>query len=267
MRWGGLGARSRRICPPPVRLSVLVAFLGLVLCAVSATGWPGSIGRQGVPEERYVIALAPLGMLRPAPGRLEHPINFGYRCTLVDAASVLDYYGAQVTQFMLALKLSEATDYTPRSGPPWWAYVAAPGKRPLLDVAIERVGERAGVPVRSQTHVGINFAQAVTAIAHDEPVILNVARTPDGTYNHSLLAIGFDTRGGQSLLLVLDPNTQALDWIGPDSLWSMTVTSTFIVPLASPGVNDLATRWGGLYRRDWQAASVRSVVSFRGGWR
>lgn len=264
MRWGGYGARYWRASLPLLRPVALVTALGLVVCSVSATGWQDTVSRHGISAERYVIALAPLGMLRPAAGRLEHPINFGFRCTLVDAASVLDYYGAQATQFVLALMLSDATDYSPQNGPPWWAYVAPPGQRPLLDVAIERVGESAGVPVHANTHLGLNFAQAVAAITHDEPVILNVARTPDGTYNHSLLAIGFDTRAGQSLLLVLDPNTQALDWIGPDSLWSTTITSTFIVPLAPPEVSGLLVIEGDAFRR---VTSWRGIVMLRAGER
>lgn len=236
MSCGGQRARWWRIRLRQPRALVLMALLGLLVCATSAVGWPAAGGRQGVPAERYIIQLAPIGMLRPRPGYLEHPINFGFRCTLVDAATVLDYYGADVTQFMLALNLSDATDYSPRGGPPWWAYVASPGERPLLDVAIERVGDNAGVRVRAETNLGLNFTLAVAAIAHDEPVILNVARTPEGTLDHSLLAIGFDTRAGQSLLLVLDPNTQALQWIGPASLWSTTITSTYIVPLAPPAM-------------------------------
>ena len=264
MRRGGYGAREWWPSSPLLRLVVIAAIHGLVLCAASATGWPGSSRRLAFPEERSVIALAPLGMLRPAPGRLEHPINFGYRCTLVDAASVLDYYGADSTQFLLALMLSDATDYSPRSGPPWWAYVGTPGQRPLLDVAIERVGGSAGVPVRAQTHPGLNFARAVVAIAHDEPVILNVARTPGGVYNHSLLAVGFDTRDGHALLLVLDPNTQLLQWIGPDTLWSTTVTSTFIVPLVPPEMDDLTGPRIDPYRR---SASLNGIVAPRGRWR
>lgn len=262
MRWSGIGARGWSTSFCPWRLFAALFLCAVLLCSISAVGWPGHGGRQEIPSERYVIALAPLGALRPMLGRLEHPINFGYRCTLVDAASVLDYYGADTTQFVLALLLSNATDYAPHSGPPWWAYVAPPGQRPLLDVAIERVAESAGVPVRSQTHVGLNFAQAVAAIARDEPVILNVARTPDGTLDHSLLAIGFDTRAGHALLLVLDPNTQSLHWVGPGSLWSTTITSTFITPLAPPGESALPGLRVNLFRR---AAFWRGIALPRAG--
>lgn len=217
---------------PPGPLAV--AALLLLLLAVTALGWPWPGGRAGVPSARHVIPLAPITLTRPVPGQLERPFNFGYRCTLVDAATILNDYGATPTQTALALRLSAATDYNAHGGPPWWVYVAPPGQRPLLDRAIERVGAGAGVPVHAQTQVGLDFVQAVAAIVRNQPVILNVLRTPDGTYNHSLLAIGFDTRAGHSLLLVLDPNTQDEYWIGPASLWSTTITSTYITPTASP---------------------------------
>ena len=223
-------------CYAPVR-SLFAAMMLLVatLIVASALGWPGAGTRQGARAERYVIPLAPRTLYWPARGWLERPVNFGFRCTLVDAAAVLDYYGASTSQMKLAIELSRATHYLPDAGPPWWIYVAPPGERPLLDTAIERIGGAAGIAVTAHTQLGVNFVRAADAIAHDEPVILNVARTPDGTLNHSLLAIGFDTRAGHAELLVLDPNTQVLQWVGPESLWSSTVTSTFIAARMARG--------------------------------
>jgi hypothetical protein len=220
----------------PVRVPTLAA-LALALWmpfAVTLFGLPGTGGSVPVRAERYTISLAPLSLATPAHGWLAHPVNFGYRCTLVDAAAILDFYGASLPQSMLALRLSDATHYSAaRAGPPWWAYLAAPGRRPLLDTAIERVAAAAGVRVIAHTILGLSFDRVVAAIAHNHPVILNVLRTPDGTYNHSLLAYGYDTRHGHALLRVIDPNSQRSYWVGPNTYWSETTTATYITPAGS----------------------------------
>jgi hypothetical protein len=221
------GHRPARL--PPLTALALTLWLPFVF---AMSGLPRMSGGTAIPTGRYSIPLAPLTLATPVPGWLGHPINFGYRCTLVDAAAILDYYGAILPQSVLALRLSAATDYTAaRAGPPWWAYVSVPGRRPLLDVAVEQVGAVADVPVVAQTTIGLNFDRAVLAIAHNQPVILNVARTPDGTYNHSLLAYGYDTRDGHALLRVVDPNTQVSYWVGPETYWSETITTTYITPV------------------------------------
>jgi Peptidase_C39 like family len=184
-------------------------------------------------SERYVIPLAPLTLANPPHGWLAHPINFGYRCTLVDAAAVLDYYGAIDPQAMLALELSGATDYQAASGPPWWAYVPPPGSRALLDLGIEQVAAANGIQVQSDTTLGLNFDRAVAAIAENHPVVLNMVRAPDGTTDHSLLAYGYDTRQGHTALLVIDPNTQISWWVNQSTYWSETLTATFITPVSS----------------------------------
>jgi hypothetical protein len=212
-----------------------LAFVIWLPLFIGILGWPRTGDGGSLRAERYAIPLAPLsqGALASSTtaGWLDHPINFGYRCTLVDAAAVLDYYGARVPQVTLALQLSRSIDYSNAGhGPPWTAYLAWPGQSSLLDAAIERVAGKAGLHVTAQTVIGINFARAAAAIAHNHPIILNMARTPDGTYNHSLLAYGYDTRHGRALLLVLDPNTQQSYWVGPNTYWSTTITSTFIVP-------------------------------------
>jgi hypothetical protein len=202
--------------------------------ALSLLGWPGGLDRRALGARRYVLPLAPLTLASPPPGWLGEPINFGARCTLVDAAAVLVFYGARATQWDLAVRLSAATDYRDaRGGPPWWAYVAVPGRRPLLDVAIERVARGAGIAVTSRTSTGLDFVRAIDAIARGHPVILNVWRAPNGLYSHSLLAYGYNTRGGRTLLLAIDPDTQASSWVGSHTYWSGTVTSTFIAPVGS----------------------------------
>lgn len=225
--WDHLG-RQRR----PVRLRVLsvVALAVWIPVFISSFGLRTSDATRA---ERYVIPLAPVTLAMAPHGWLGRPINFGYRCTLVDAATVLNYYGAREPQAMLALELSQATDYDPNAGPPWWAYLAPPGKRPLLDEAIESVAAFNNMRVTAQTTLGLNFDRAVAAIGHHQPVVLNMARTPDGTTNHSLLAYGYDTRGGQTALLVVDPNTQVSFWVTQSTYWSETITATFITPLAS----------------------------------
>jgi hypothetical protein len=198
---------------------------------VTSLSWASPAGQPHLPAAHHIIALAPVGRASSFPGRLAHPMNFGYRCTLVDAAAVLNFYGARSPQNVLAVQLSMALgDSSGWHGPPWWAYVALPGRRPQLDTEIEGIARSAGIRVRAQTTVGLSFPAAAAAIAHNQPVILNMARTPDGTYNHSLLAYGYDTWRGRHLLLALDPNSQRSYWIGSDTFWSYTVTSTLITP-------------------------------------
>jgi hypothetical protein len=228
---GTLDRHGRRL-----RRDVRLRMLGVVALAAWIPVFFTSIGftsTGATRSERYVMPLAPLTLAMPPLGWLGHPINFGYRCTLVDAAAVLNYYGASDPQAMLALELSNSTDYQTASGPPWWAYVAPLGQRPLLDQGIERVAAANGLEVQAQTTVGLNFDHAVASIAHNQPVILNMVRTPAGTTNHSLLAYGYDTRDGRTALLVVDPNTQVSAWVTQSTYWSETITATFITPLAS----------------------------------
>lgn len=181
-----------------------------------------------VPDTRYIIPLAPVEMY----GQLSAPMNFGSRCTLVDAAAVLNDYGVPIPQGLLALRLSDLTRYsTAAGGTPWWEYVSWPGQQSTLDQAIERASREAGRPVIAHTQLGLSFNQAAAAIASGHPVILNVYRTPTGTPNHSLLAYGFDARGYNALLYAIDPNSQDSYWIGPGTRWSWTVTSTYITPV------------------------------------
>jgi Peptidase_C39 like family len=217
------GQRSRiRLTSPNLLSFVLELALALIVI-----GSLHSTARPRVPVERYVI---PLASLSPSEG-LNAPVNFGYRCTVVDAAAVLNYYGISIPQDSLALRLSSLAEYSDQEhGIPWWAYVSWPGQRPLLDQAIERTSRDAGHPVLAETVLGLNFDRAARAIAVGHPVILNVYRTPDGTPNHSLLAYGFNTRAGSAQLYAIDPNSQQSYWIGSNSLWSWTVTSTYIRP-------------------------------------
>ncbi len=212
-------------------LAVMVPVLWIPLL-VSAVDWAAPGDRPDVPAQRYVIPLAP-------SGTLDYPMNFGYRCTLVDSAVVLDYYGASAPQELLAIQIGGIAHYSGAArGVPWWAYVAWPGKRPLLDTAIERVARGTGLRVRAQTVLGLDFARTATAIVRNHPVILNVWRGPNGTYNHSFLAYGYDKRAGRELLLVVDPNNQVSYWIGPNTHWSATVTSTYITPAGGTGSPD-----------------------------
>jgi hypothetical protein len=212
-----------RSLPRSRALACLALILGGLLFA-STTGWVVPDVRPHLAAQRYVMPLVD-------GGQLDYPRNFGYRCTLVDAATVLDYYGAQMSQSLLALRLSGTTGYSDAAqGVPWWAYVGRPGQRPLLDSGIERVANEVGLRVRAQTVPGLDFARAASAIARNQPLILNMWRAPDGTYNHSLLAYGYDARPGHALLLVVDPNSQASYWIGPKTHWSQTITTTYIAP-------------------------------------
>ena len=213
--------RPRR--PAPAVLALALEMTVALAIAVSLRSNEHTL----VPVRRYIIPLAPLEVY----GQLSAPVNFGYRCTLVDAAAVLNDYGIPVPQNQLALRLSDLTRYSAAAGGvPWWEYVSWPGQQPLLDQAIERASREAGRPVVAHTQLGVSFEQAAAAIAAGHPVILNVFRTPTGTPNHSLLAYGFDARGGKAQLYAIDPNSQRSYWIGPDTLWTWTITSTYITP-------------------------------------
>jgi hypothetical protein len=198
---------------------------------LAVVAWVGADTHHLAGPDRYSIALASPVDIQPPKGLLGQPFNFGSRCTLVDAAAILEYYGASASQYAVALALSAATGYSEASpGLPLWAYVSAPGQRPLLDVAIERVASAMGITARAHTTLGLNFAQAAAAIAHNQPIILNVLWGPDGEYSHSLLAYGYDSREQHDRLLVIDPDTQNSHWVGPETDWSWTVTSTYITP-------------------------------------
>lgn len=217
---------ARLRLPFPTVLSLTVE-LALALALVASMP---SDGHARIPAERYVIPLEPF-----APyGQLGAPVNFGYRCTVVDAVAVLNLYGAAIPQAYLASRLSQLAQYSDKSaGIPWWAFVSWPGQQTLLDRAIEQAGREARRPVVAQTILGIDFVRAATAIAAGHPVILNVFRTPNGTPSHSLLAYGFNTRDGKALLYAIDPNNQQSYWIGPSTRWSWTVTSTYIRPVGT----------------------------------
>jgi hypothetical protein len=204
--------------------NILYLFIVSLLCWMLAAAAPFSLSPR-----TYSIPLASLAHVNPPPGWLGPPINFGDRCTLVDAAAILVYLGASQSQDALALQLSDATHYsTVKDGPPSSAYINLPWQRALLDTAIEHVARTAGIAVHAQTRLALDFGAAAAAIAQRYPVILNVYQTPDRLPSHSLLAYGYDTRAGRALLLVLDPNTQRSYWVGPETMWSWTVTSTFI---------------------------------------
>jgi Peptidase_C39 like family len=202
------------------RRMVRPLFLLLGLCLYCAT-----LGAS-VPAKQVIISLEP-------NGQLSVPANFGDRCTLVDAAAVLNYYGVAAPQASLAEHIGNLAHYSEAaSGIPWWAFVSWPGQRPLLDMAIQRAARDAGRRVAVHTEVGLDFREASAAISRDHPVILNVLYAPDGTPDHSVLAYGVDTRGGHALLLVIDPNSERSYWVGANTLWSRTMTSTYIIPLS-----------------------------------
>jgi hypothetical protein len=217
-----------------IKLSMFAAVLLWLPFVVGLRGDTEPDLAAGLLAARHVMRLAPRSFLGWVPGWLDRPMNFGYRCTLVDAAAILNYYGATDPQPQLALEMGPDVDYANATqGPPWWAYVAPPGRQSLLDRAIERVGEREHVPVVAQTVLGLSFPRAATAIAADHPVILNMLRTPDGTYNHSLLAYGYDTHGGDARLLLADPNGWRSYWMDVSRNGTYTITTTYIAPAQS----------------------------------
>ncbi|MBV8084793.1 MAG: hypothetical protein JO247_08255 [Chloroflexi bacterium] len=153
--------------------------------------------------------------------------NYGPRCTLVSAASVLQWLGASSAD--LVSTIEDALPFHERSGPSVFAYV---GGHSALDRGIERAAAGGGIRVRSRTRFVVRFADIARSIDEGAPVVLNCYRAPSGQWSHSIVATAY-ARSPRRLLTV-DPNDgqeRWLTWLRPTSGW--VCTATFIQPLAS----------------------------------
>ena len=170
-------------------------------------------------SEHYALAVA-------APSWLVR--NYGPRCTLVCAASVLRRLGA--ANDSLVEVIAAATGFREAYGPPVWAYL---GGHSALDRGIERAGSSGGISVRSRTRFVVRWPDLAASLAADIPVVLNCCRAPSRQWSHSVLAVEYALNPRR--LLTLDPNDGAcrwLTWLRPTTGW--ICTATFIEPVGPP---------------------------------
>jgi hypothetical protein len=153
--------------------------------------------------------------------------NYGPRCTLVCAASVLRRLGAAGDS--LVDVIAAATWFREAYGPSVMAYL---GGHSALDRGIEEAAARGGLRVRSRTRFVVRWRDLAASLARDVPVVLNCYRAPSHQWSHSVLAVGCTERPRR--LLTLDPNDGAhrwLTWLRPATGW--ICTATFIEPLGA----------------------------------
>jgi hypothetical protein len=145
--------------------------------------------------------------------------NYGPRCTLVCAASVLRKLGAESDSLV---EVIERTIGFKPSGPPARAYL---GPNSPLDRGIAEAGRAGGIAVRSKTRFLVHWKEIVESLAAGVPVVLNCYRAPSGRWSHSVLAIDCDRENKR--LLTLDPNdaiARWMTWNSPTTGWICTAT-------------------------------------------
>lgn len=145
--------------------------------------------------------------------------NYGPRCTLVCAASVLRKLGAKSE---LLVEVIERTIRFKPSGPPARAYL---GPNSPLDRGIVEAGRTGGIEINSRTRFLVRWSDITESISRGVPVVLNCYRAPSGRWSHSILAIDCDLKNKR--LLTLDPNdaiTRWLTWNRPTTGWICTAT-------------------------------------------
>ncbi len=158
--------------------------------------------------------------------------NYGPRCTLVCAASVLRCLGA-AEDAPLVDTIAHCTGFRERSGPPVLAYL---GGHSALDRGIERAARLGGIRVRSRTRFVVRWRDIIASLDAGVPVVLNCYRAPSRQWSHSVLAVDHATSPRR--LLTLDPNDGAyrwLTWLRPATGW--VCTATFIT--AGAGAADV----------------------------
>jgi hypothetical protein len=181
--------------------------------------------------ERITIAVVPPDVLAAAwiPNR-------GAACTSAAVLAALGALGArglpELAEATLALGARE-----PLGAPALMDYVSLPGRRAPLDLRIERLAERHGLPVRSRS--GLVRPGASVEAAEGELVVANLAWGQErpghyGTWGWNPLRPATYRTGGHSVLLaevtpagwlVVDPNHPGLQrWPRP----GLAVTATRI---------------------------------------
>lgn len=149
--------------------------------------------------------------MKPTPGETRDWMigNFGPRCTLVSAASVLRRLGARPQRLVSTIEGNVHFHENPRiklfEGPSLWDYVGI--FRPSrLDRAIELAARQGGIEVRSRT-VLFPFWTWRRLRRHFDSgglAILNCLTAPSGSRFHSVVAAEYTD--GPPALLTIDPN-------------------------------------------------------------
>ena len=127
--------------------------------------------------------------------------NYGNRCTLVSSASALQLLGA--TSPKLVQVIEAQIHFNPNRGPSVFDYLGFFGKS-ALDRGIEAAALEGGIKVRSQTRLFLSWAKVRKSLSSGSLVVLNCLRAPGGTWNHSVLAIGYDRKPDR--FISVDPN-------------------------------------------------------------
>jgi hypothetical protein len=154
--------------------------------------------------------------------------NYGPRCTLVCAASVLRRLGADDGR--LVDTIAASTGFREDYGPSVLAYL---GGHSALDRGIEAAADRGGIRVASRTRFVVRWREVAASLDTGVPVVLNCYRAPSRQWSHSILAIDYSLDPRR--LLTLDPNDAGerwLTWLRPSSGW--VCTATFIRPHMLP---------------------------------
>ena len=147
--------------------------------------------------------------------------NYGPRCTLVCAASVLRFLGAPEGA-PLVDTIAGCTGFQERSGPPVLAYL---GGHSALDRGIERAARLSGLEVHSRTRFIVRWRDVAESLDDGVPVVLNCYRAPSRQWSHSVLAV--DHAPAPRRVLTLDPNDgqeRWLTWLRPATGWVCTAT-------------------------------------------
>ncbi len=146
--------------------------------------------------------------------------NYGPRCTLVCAASVLRKLGARSERLVEIIE--RATGFK-KSGPPARAYIG--WRKSPLDRGIEEAARDGGIRVVSRTRLLVRYRHIVASLDRGLPVVLNSYLAPSGLWSHSVLAVGYQRKG--RLILTLDPNDGQFRWMSwflPWTGWVCTAT-------------------------------------------
>ncbi len=148
--------------------------------------------------------------------------NYGPRCTLVCAASVLHKLGVPPQE--LVPDIERQIDFSVSLGPSPFAYI---GKNAPLDKAIESVAAANGLRLSVRTRFAFGWQLIAESLDREIPVILNCYRAPSGRWRHSVLGVAY--RAGARQLLTLDPNDGSKHWMKWKWPGSATIcTATFI---------------------------------------
>lgn len=133
--------------------------------------------------------------------------NFGPRCTLVSATSVLQLLGARSDRMVEILE--EHTGF--KENPTWLDQIRfALSYLRRLDRGIEAAAFAGGIRVKSRTKFVFSWRSLKKSFDHGNPVVLNCYWAPSGSFSHSVVGLGYRTEPNE--LLSLDPNDGIERW-------------------------------------------------------